>query len=354
MNKFLFLLLTVIIISCDKEAQLDEIAKNHEAANVNNERVSGEIVPMLWNHRMTKRAWLHLNQDNNTHLSSASSMDEANLDGNPSNIWPYQYTATDMTVISASDRSEPSALFVSLKYDNSKWGQYPGYDLWQYNPVAAGEPRRFLIMNNAKHQFAPDSLHETGFVFNHWNAWETSGLWAFREQYKLSDFSEIKPYFKAAIENYSQAISAQKNGVYLTADFRYMYIDQAGNTVRSELIGVIFSNLDGSDLNGNIRDGIYWKDFNASTGSNRILLQAHRIGLSYINPANPYSPSLNGVGSVAWTTITFDYLDLIAQYMPPPPPNCIAVITGFDIYSASRGGDICFWLQDVQLNGKRK
>lgn len=363
MKLFSLVLLVTLLYSCTKKIRNDEInapasyAKNqHNASSFN----------MLWNKDgVRKRSFIHLNLLHgigNDNLRPAvwqmSDLSEADSVGNPYNTWPYKYPVTPGSAylndsIHSPNNTAYSFLLVTEGYNNNQFGAYPGFDVWIQNSYT-NHPLEFNVFNNAKQFSQYDStlnafpLHEAGIIFQHWyNQWD-EGRWSFTEQFKIAQLEFIKPRFQVRLDNFNNYASPNTTltTTYLTADLRIEY-RQNNNLIRTDLLGVIFSNLGGTngfDYNGDITDDIFWED--KSTDNPRILLHGYQLGLT---PSNILTyPS-------AWTTIEFDYLPLIYEYLPAPPLNCTydnAILTGFDIYSSTRASDIVFSVKDIYLNGK--
>jgi hypothetical protein len=360
-NYFYFFLSVFTFFSCASE---DVVQTTSTTPKSYERKVSGATENMLWNHRMTKRSWMHTSViDGQAAKSIRHASTLQDLVGNPANIYPLEYlTYNEINnvwtpeYIHASNYSAPSTTWVSYNYSVDHWREYPGFDKWIFDGAVAGDPLIFQFANNAKYLNDNFTLHEVGFVFQHWfqegSAAEfnqTGGWWSFRQQYKLSDFSEIKPFFKVKLNNYDPIETANPNkGAYITCDFRYVYFDPVTKQrIRSDFVGVVFCISPGLDFDGNSLNHIVWKSFTPE--SNRILLLASKINIPYLNIANLSERS-------SYKDITYNILNLITQYNPPPPGYTIedAYLDGYDIYSASRGADIQFWITDIQLNGKWK
>lgn len=363
MKLFLSCLLVILLYSCTKEIQ------NHESITEVSEskvQTSAATFNMLWNKEgVRKRSFIHLNLLHgigNDNLRPAvwqmSDLSEADSVGNPYNTWPYKYKITPGSTYTNDSISSPnntaySFLLVTEGFQNSQFGVYPGFDVWIQNSYT-NQPLEFNIFNNAKQFSEYDSvsnaypLHEAGIIFQHWyNQWN-EGRWSFTQQFNIGQLQFIKPKFQIRLDDFNNYASPNTTLTtsYLTADLRIEY-RRNGNLVRTDLLGVIFSNLggiNGFDYNGNTNDDIFWEDTNPVNP--RILLHGYQLGLT---PSN-----ITAFPSV-WTTIEFDYLPLVYTYLPAPPTNCTyddAILVGFDIYSSTRASDIVFSVKDIYLNGK--
>lgn len=319
---------------------------------VDRELENSDTIRMLWNNRLTKKSWIFLNQDTGLIFEKASHLEEAHEVGNPGDVWPYKYSCSNGDTISASNKAAPSVKAVSWNYSENQWRKNPGYEISTYRDQSRPiNPIEFLFKNNAKKAVDSDLLREIGLVFDHWperfrdGSWN-DGLWSFRKGYRLTEFSEIRPFLKVKMDNYSAPIlAADGRGAYISVDFRFAYYDEGGKIIRSDLIGVVFANFFNLDFNLNPDDAIFWQDFISDPTSRRILLSAEKLGFDFLGSSR---------SDDEYRTITFDYMPLIKKYLPEPPEGYTfddAIVRGLDIYSGARGTDISFWLKGVQLNG---
>ncbi len=363
MKLFFSSLLVIFLYSCTKEMQYHESIVEVSESKV---QTSTATFNMLWNKDgVRKRSFIHLNLLHgigNDNLRPAvwqmSDLSEADSVGNPYNTWPYKYKITPGSTYTNDSISSPnntaySFLLVTEGYQNNQFGVYPGFDVWIQNSYT-NQPLEFNIFNNAKQFSEYDSvskaypLHEAGIIFQHWyNQWN-EGRWSFTKQFNIGQLQFIKPKFQVRLDDFNNYASPNTTLTtsYLTADLRIEY-RRNGNLVRTDLLGVIFSNLggiNGFDYNGNTNDDIFWEDTNPVNP--RVLLHGYQLGLT---PSNITAfPSI-------WTTIEFDYLPLVYTYLPAPPADCTyddAILVGFDIYSSTRASDIVFSVKDIYLNGK--
>ncbi|RZL17036.1 MAG: hypothetical protein EOO89_09950 [Pedobacter sp.] len=203
------------------------------------------------------------------------------------------------------------------------------------------------MINSAKNLSQNAKLHEVGIQFAHWNnPWPNGqGRWSFREQYKVGDLTSIKPKFDVRLELYDDTNSPNTilPTTYLTADLRLEW-HKNNILVRRDLLGVIFSNPNNYDMNNNSTDAVFWQDIQPANP--RIFLHGSMLNLGI--------PNLQTISTTNYTTIEFDYMPLIMQYLPGPPEGCTyddAVIVGLDIYSSTRCADVVFSVKNIYLHG---
>ncbi len=361
MKKCALIVLGLTVLCCSRD--YDEAIKTN--AKTSNTTLSAPV-SLLWNDNGVRwRSFMHLPLINGVAstelpLYELSDLSQADNIGSPGNVWSppsnspaYSYLVKKLETnanvwINAPHGQYPSFKLVTEGYNNSEYGFYPGYAFWV--DWVNGNPINFTIFNNAKNLSNSDSLHETGLVFEHYhNQWGLAN-YAFTGQYNLNSFIKIKPSFNAMLVGHARNNGASElKTSYLTADLRIEYWkSNASYPTRTDLLGVIFCNPMNDDLNGNANDAIFWKDWtgnwvnNSVQTSARILLLANKLGL----------PSINSLDVP--TEITFDYIPLIQEYLPPPPPGYTyndAIIVGFDVYSSVRNSDMTFKLWNVNLEG---
>ncbi|WP_314241953.1 hypothetical protein [Empedobacter tilapiae] len=249
----------------------------------------------------------------------------------------------------SQNNSAPSFLLISEGYDNNQHGKYPGFDMWITNGY--GFPIEMKIFNNSKYFVDHNKLREVGIVFNHWFNEYNEGRWAFRDQYKLTDFKEIRSIFDIKLENYNPHLpNATLQTVVLSADLRINYYNESGKHVRGDLLSLIFCNPNNYDINNNPNDSIYWQSWNATNDDlidgvpyRRISIHANKVGISNFHNVNQN-----------FNHIDFDFIPLIKTFLPSPPENLTyenAIIVGYDIYSSTRGADISFSVKNINLIG---
>ncbi|NHM07498.1 hypothetical protein G4D82_09725 [Flavobacterium sp. CYK-4] len=355
MKKIILLLNLVLLVSCDNNISRDEYEKNVNATQ--NRLASGIPFNMLWNDNgVTKRSFIHQNLQNGLDdtpnqpaIAALSDLSEADYLGMPYPTYPYHYMTTN-GLIQSPNETAFSFKIISEGYKNSQYGgngiNYPGFAVWVQNGFG-GTPLEFKLINSAKQLSSDHLLREVAIVFEHWrNQWDL-GSWSFKKQYKLNELAYIRPKFDIKTEHFNnyQSPNTLETQTYLTADLRIEYWKD-GTKRRTDLVGVIFSNkggANGTDLNGNPNDNIFWQDTNPANP--RILLHGYRMGIT---------PNLT-VYPGNWTTIEFNYKPLIEEYLPAPPKDCTyenAIIVGFDIYSSTRSADIDFSLKNIYLNSE--
>ena len=117
------------------------------------------------------------------------------------------------------------------------------------------------------------------------------------------------------------------------------------------LLGVIFSNPQNIDYNNISTDDIIWEDNN---GDHRILLDGNKLGINCIDGITDIDYNLTNSDEIYYLSnyknVNIDYLELIEIYFPNINYEN-TIITGLDIYSATRGADITFDINNIQLKG---
>ncbi len=380
-TKLILLFSFFALYNCSTENLNQEVEEkiNESAAKLtlNTEEV------LLWNNGVSKRSWLFLNQDNGKVYKNASNFWDAELVGNPANhpnnVNEFTfYDGITNEVFSVPGMRSPSLKWITLGYDYSDWGKYSGYDMWIFDnltdgsPASFDDPIEFRFMNHARGMNDESTpvqsarkLREVGFVFDNWaqywpqtNEW-TGGNHSFRGNYSVNQFSDIKLTFDAKMEAYRKAYDVNntdpqqyKLGGYVTADFRFFQHDGNGNIVKGYLIGILFSNPQNVDYNSNPNDNIIYEDDNSQI--HRILLDGRKLGISCIDNNSDIDTSLTNADEIyylnAYKTVTINYFDLIQQYFPTVNYSN-TIISGLDIYSATRGSDITFSVKNIQLKG---
>jgi len=209
-------------------------------------------------------------------------------------------------------------------------------------------------------------LREVGFVFDNWPQHWDNGDWSggyhsFRGNYKVNEFSDIRLTFDAKMETYKKAYATNntdpvnnKLGGYATADFRFTLFDNNGNKIKGFLIGVLFSNPENLDYNSNPNDSIIYEIDDIPNNIYSILLDGRKLGINCIDNISDINTSLSNSNEIYYLnqfkTVTIDYWSLIQTYFPNINYNN-TIMTGLDIYNASRGSDITFSVKDIQLKG---
>lgn len=315
--------------------------------------------PMFWNQGMNKKSWILLSQDD--YKIYDHDLSEAHLLGTPPNVWPAVYEDAWGNKFQAQNQTSPAVKMVTLGYS---WDQKGEENMgFNYQVSAGNDGQNGLIYsfgNNAIASKKDDlgKLREVGFVFDNWVSFnKTTKVWAgaehsFRQNYRIGEYSKIELSFEAMIDQYKASnedvTSINKNwiGSYITADFRFTFFSAEGEPVGSGLLGVIFANPSGFDLNGKTQDAVFWSDFYAETSINRMLLHGDKVGLPVLK-----------VGDKGFKDISIDYIALLNTFFPEPPAGMSfkdAIITGLDIYSATRGENITFKIKNIRLEGVLK
>ncbi|TGN24562.1 hypothetical protein [Empedobacter tilapiae] len=355
MKKILLLLpLLILMISCENQNELDEESINQKTnTNLRTNNIDNNL---LWNDNgITKRSYIHVNHLNMlTHekpLQQLSDLSEGDNLGMPTHIWPFKYECSNGNYISSLNESSPSFILITEGYDNINYGKYPGFDIWVQGGWSQN-PIDFKIFNNAKALGNKNQLREVGLVFSHWPNNEKKGNHSFKEQFYLGNFNSVFTSFKVKLDDYYPKSNIEIRPTYITADFRFTYYNSEGVAVRSDVIGVLFSNPYNYDFYKNPNDvnhdKIFWKDFDSVIDNvplKRILLDGKMLNINLPN---------NSIVSSIFNNVNFDYMPLIKKFLPSPPNGLTyndAVIIGFDIYSSTRDGDVTFSIKDIRLLG---
>jgi hypothetical protein len=376
--------LGLLLLGCENDSNQKSVDQTSPASRTT------ALLPtqdLLWNSTnglgVTKRNFVHLNCTETTcndekaiqYLSDLSAL----IPGKPANIWPFNYPVDNFTdenydgqqdgIISATDLSVHSLRLISLGYNNSNFGEYPGFAIDVYGGYD-GQPITFNNKNMARTMENPNNLREVGLLFDHWpgpykindvvqfdtngDAIFNDGNWAFKKNYRLGNFNEIKGNFSAKLNYFYTNLSGIPNSVYATADFRIgYYSDTTGELIREDLLGVIYYTGNSFDLNGNSTDEIYWKDFTTLVNgkpSHRILLRA---GASQLATFGINTIGANNIPSNNFTNIVIPFKELVYKYLSPPTGYTIndAIIVGYDVYTHTRGYDLEVGLKNVRLVG---
>ncbi len=380
----LFSLFIITLIGCENEKnQKIETKKSFANRTI-------VVLPdqdLLWNSTngigVTKRNFVHLSctETDCNGLAAIEYMSDLSglIPGKPGNMPDsnyatdnyndYNYDGQQDNTIHATDFSNHSLRLQSMGYLNSEFGQYPGFAIDVLGGYD-GEPIVFNNKNFARTIYNPNELREVGLLFDHWpgpkkdnnNAYIhdidgyvvfNDGNWCFKKNYRLGNFKDIEGNFWAKLNYFNTNLSGIPNSVYATADFRIAYINEiTGETVRKDLLGVIFYTGNNYDLNGNPTDNIYWYDSSPFGGynSHRLLLRGNMLGTLSTNMIG-----VNNVIDNSFINIKIQYKALLKKYMPAPPPGFIlddAIIVGFDVYTHVNGYDLEVGLKNVRLIGK--
>lgn len=309
---------------------------------------------MLNNQRITKKSWLYLNQDEGKVYKKNSDLSESDNLKMKKNSWDGTYVdqATGQK-FSSKEKTNASFKFTTLGYKISDQRQDVGFDFSVLNlKKKANDPYIFRIVNNSQRIDSKDlgKLHEVGFVFDNWpQYWPATKEWtgneySFKENYRIEELDQINVRFKFKLVNYNtplnQKLAKEKwSGSYVTCDFRFNEYDENGKVLQSYLLSVVFSNPLHVDYNDNPNDNILFEASAAAQGNlNILMLHGNKIGIKEINMKN------------TWEDVVINFKTLVDKYFIINK-NHKNIITGLDIYSATRDSNLTYDIQDVQVNG---
>ena len=346
-NKFIlirFLLIIFILLSFHKFKYKDELIKN-------------DCISLIWNSSIIKKSWIYLNQDENKTYELNSDISEGDELKMPKNNWDAIYIdAQSNRRFSTISKTNASFKLVTLGYKLEDQKKNVGFDFLVLNKNKKNGPYTFRIVNNSQKESAKTlgKLREVGFVFENWpqywpdeKKW-TGGQHSFSNNYEIDKLNDLNVkfqfkliYFNAPLNK--KLIQEKWLGSYATCDLRFNEYDENGKILNRYLIGVVFSNPLNVDYNGNKNDNIFYGLGNASSGEQQVLLlHGNRNGVKEINKIN----SKNN-----FDIINIDFKPLIKKYLNLKKSNNRNryIITGLDIYSATRAADFVFEIQDIQV-----
>lgn len=318
--------------------------------------------PMLWNNHITKRSWIYVNQDEQMVYKEISDITDGDNLKMPKNRWDAKYTdSKTKNVFNTPDQTNASFKFVTLGYKMEDIKKNVGFDFLILNKnKKKDDPYIFRIVNNSqkvKYETVGD-LREVGFVFDNWpQYWEKDKVWtggqhSFSDNYQIEKLDNLIVKFKIRLINYNTPIN--KNvakekwlGSYVTCDFRFNEYSTNGKLLNSYLLGVVFSNPLKVDFNGNDSDHILFgstKKEKDGTTYKMLLLHGSKVGIKEINTID----SKNN-----FQTVEIDFKPLLEKYYKINKNNT-NIVTGLDIYSATRGVDLTYDIQDLQMTGCKR
>ncbi|MEO1031986.1 MAG: hypothetical protein AAFX55_11310 [Bacteroidota bacterium] len=363
-RKLFWLSIVVLIISCSNNEQdfVDDQLQNSDVLQSSVVEKSGGAteIDLLWDIGLNKRSIIRHSSPDDNYYSIPSDLSEADNVGNPRP--PEKQGKVYITEIGpyhSPDSTAASVTFATYQHDEADYGQFPGFDLWFTG--GWGQPANYKFKNNTR-LMSTVKLREVGLVTTHWPEMRKIPLWSFRDEFRLNQFNKIEAKFTTDLEIYREQYVRSLS--YLTCDFRISYRKENYKNVRVDVIGVVFCNLSTAN---NPEEDIVYKNFpygdnpvEPIVGSdeeienyhkNVILLDAEEIPeLDYLIKSEPN----NGIITAAERTLIYDFKPLIENYLPAPPIGMgyeDAIIVGLDIYSAARGCDITFNVNNVRLIG---
>lgn len=313
---------------------------------------------MIWNDRITKRSWIYLEQDETKVYKKNSDISEGDLLKMPKNMWDADYTDNvSAEKFGTPNKTNASFKLVTLGYNVKDQKKTVGFDFMILNQSKKeDDPYIFRIVNNSQKESSTTlgTLREVGFVFDNWaQYWDKDKVWtggnhSFKANYQVEDLDKIIVKFKFRLVDYNaplnkEMIEKKWLGSYATCDFRFIEYDENGKPINSYLIGLVFSNPLKVDFNGNPNDGILFGSTKTENGifQKFLLLHGNKNGVKEVNTID----AQNG-----FKTVEIDFKPLIEKYFNINK-NHKNIISGLDIYSATRATNFTYDIQDVQVNG---
>lgn len=312
---------------------------------------------LLWNDGMNKKSWIFLNQEESNYYLKNTDISEGDLLGMPINSWDAIYTdAESKKKFSTANKTNASVKLVTYGYKVTDQKKAVGFDFNILNKDNKNNsPYIFRISNNSQKESNSTlgKVREVGFVYDNWpQYWGADNKWlggyhSFKENYDINNLDKIIVKFKYRLDSYNTPLNKKKIkekwlGSYVTCDFRFNEYDDKGNIINKYLIGVIFSNPLQVDYNDNPNDDIlYGSGVTKPNEQQILLLHGNKVGVKEINTINPDNK---------FEIVEFDFKPLINKYLSVNK-NKKNFITGLDIYSATRGTNITYDIQDIHLTG---
>jgi hypothetical protein len=312
---------------------------------------------MIWNQHITKKSWVYLNQDLTKFYKKNSDLTQAEDLKMPKNNWDATYTDQESKQkFGTPNTVNASFKFVTLGYRMDEQKKKFGFDFMILNnDKKNNEPYIFRIVNNSQNDSHKNlgTIREVGFVFDNWpQYWEKENRWtggqhSFSGNYQIENLNNLTVKFKFRLIGFNaplnkEMIKEKWLGSYATCDLRFNEYNEKGQIVSKYLIGVVFSNPLKVDYNDNLNDGVLFGKGDAKPGEQQILLlHGNKNGVKEIN---------NISSSNTFQTIEINFKPLIKRYLNINR-NHKNIITGLDIYSATRAVDFTYDIQDIQVTG---
>lgn len=278
--------------------------------------------------------------------------------GTPKYSWDAIYTdAFTNEKFNTSSQTNASFKFVTLGYKVEDQKKEVGFDFIVLNKnKKRDEPFIFKISNNSQKENPKTlgTLREVGFVLDNWpQYWRnekkwTGGLHSFSDNYQVEKLDRLVVKFKFRLVNYNKPLydeMIQKKwlGSYATCDFRFNEFDENGKLINSFLLGVVFSNPLNVDFNENSKDDILFGSMKTENKSTyrMLLLHGNKVGIKEINIVTSQND---------FKTVEIDFKPLIEKYFNINKRHK-NIVTGLDIYSATRASDFTYEIQDLRMTG---
>ena len=322
--------------------------------------IDNNCFSLIWNDHITKKSWIYLNQDETKFYKKNSDLTEADVLKMPKNNWDATYIDNETKQkFGTPDKTNASFKFVTLGYKVDDQKKDFGFDFVVLNKnKKSTEPYIFRISNNAQKQDIATlgAIREVGFVFDNWpqywkneNKW-TGGEHSFSGNYQVENLETLRVKFKFRLIQYNaplnkKLVKEKWLGSYATCDLRFNEYDAKGQIINKYLIGVVFSNPLNVDYNDNLNDGVMFGKGDAEPGQQQILLlHGNKNGVKEVNTIDSKN---------AFREVVIDFKPLINKYLNVNK-NHKNIITGLDIYSATRATDFTYDIQNLQVIGCEK
>lgn len=314
---------------------------------------------MIWNQGISKRSWIYLNQGETKIYRKNSDISDGDYLKMPKNNWDAIYTdAKTLQKFNTANKTNASFKLVTLGYKAEDQKKTVGFDFIVLNKDKKNKPYIFRITNNSQKE-NPETLgtlREVGFVFDNWpqywpgeKKW-TGGQHSFSDNYEVDQLNNLIVKFQFKLVHFNAPLNKkliQKRwlGSYATCDLRFNEYDENGNILNRYLIGVVFSNPLNADYNDDKNDDVFYGLGKAPSGEQQVLLlHGSKSRVKEINTVSAKN---------TFETVDIDFKPLINKYLYLRKTNVKNkyIITGLDIYSATRAADFTFEIQDIQVTG---
>lgn len=321
--------------------------------------IDTDCFSLIWNKNICKKSWVYLNQNDNKIYRLNSDISEGDELKMPKNNWDANYTDGETNEkFSTANKTNASFKLVTLGYKPEDQEKVVGFDFMVLNKDKKNTPYIFRITNNSQKE-SPKTLgilHEVGFVFENWpQYWPVEKKWtggqhSFSDNYEIDKLDNLIVKFQFKLVHFNAPLNKKLTqekwlGSYATCDLRFNEYDENGKILNRYLIGVVFSNPLNVDYNNNKIDNVFYGAGKAPYGEQQVLLlHGSKNGLKEINKINANN---------TFEMVEIDFKPLIKKYLNLKKGNIKNkyVITGLDIYSATRAADFIFEIQDIQVTG---
>jgi|GEM_PF-3470249 len=313
--------------------------------------------PMIWNQGITKKSWVYLEQDEPGFYKENSDITEGDNLNMPKNNWDAVYIDNK----TKKKFSTPHQTNASFKFVTTGYAANQQKGVFRFNFIVLNKNKKhnesyiFRIINNSQRESYKTygKIKEVGFVFDNWpQYWANENKWiggyhSLSENYQIENLDNLVVSFKFRLVAYNKPLNKkiiEKKwlGSYATCDLRFNEYDANGKVLQSYLIGLVFSNPLKVDYNGNKNDNILFESNLINTNEQKIILvHGNKNGVNEINKVSPENTFQN---------VEIDFKPLIMKYLNINS-NHKNIITGIDIYSATRAADFTYDIKDIQVTG---